>query len=239
MIKTTTIGEYLLPIRGLPALLDQTKKIYDLIGEGDGNSNDIMSVLQFKVKSESYYKNMEELRTFGLVEGESRNVRITTLGLRAISEDVVIKHSALVEAFDNFGLWKILRMRFGGVVNKEDLSEVLAEINNGEQLVDQRVERIMRAYVTDWTYLNAVGNASIRKESDETTRVSFERATQPPSEPVAQPKEPIGSISYPEYSQSPIQIKDELSYEIAQILLHEMGRRLGIEKKAVQSVLSA
>jgi hypothetical protein len=238
MIKTITIGEYSLPIHRLATLLDQTKKIYDLIGERDGNSNDVMSLLLFKVKSESYYRNMEELRMFGLVEGEARNVRVTPLGLRAISEDAIIKHRAVVETFDNFGLWKILRARFGGVVNEKDLSEVLAEINNGERLANHRVERIMRAYVTDWTYLNAVGNEAIRKQSDETARVSFEQASQPPQEPAIPPKEPIGSILYPEYSESPIQIKDELSYEIARKLLHEMGRRLGIEKKPTQTLLS-
>jgi predicted transcriptional regulator len=108
-----TIGKYSIPNRRLAVLLDQTKRIYDDIEEGNGNSTQIMDILKFKVKSPSYYTNMQDLRAFGLVQGQDKTIRITSVGLRAISEDATQKQAALEEVFDNFELWKKLRGRYG------------------------------------------------------------------------------------------------------------------------------
>ncbi len=227
------IGSYLIPNRRLAALLDQTKNIHDNIGEGHGNSTDIMTILNFKVKSPSYYTNMQDLRAFGLVQGQDKTIRITPLGLRAISEGTTQKQLALEEVFDHFELWKKLRERFGDSVEKNTLSEALAEITGVEQPDERTTESIRKAYLRDIEVLHLSGT---REKQDRAVNVLdiADKPTRERVKPNAQ-RDVVGYITYLEFSESPIQIKDELSYEIAQKLLKAMGERLGVEKKRIQT----
>jgi hypothetical protein len=230
------IGEYSIPNRRLAILLDQTKNIHDNIGEGNGNSADIMGILNFKVKSPSYYTNMQDLRAFSLVQGQDKNIRITPLGLRAISEDTT--QAVLEQVFDNFELWKKLRERFGNSVEHDTLSQTLAEITGAEPPDEKTTESIRKAYLKD---IEVLAKSATNQENQNRTTRLVEVADIPVLTTAKSnaPKGAIGYITYPEFSESPVQIKDELSYEIAVKILEAMGKRLDIGKKkeGVQSLL--
>jgi hypothetical protein len=233
-----TIGKYSIPNRRLAVLLDQTKSIHDSIGEGNGNSTDVMTILNFKVKSPSYYTNMQDLRAFGLVQGQDKNIRITLLGLRAISANTTQKQAVLEEVFDNFELWKKLRERFGDSVEHDILSQTLAEITGAEPPDEKTTESIRKAYLKD---IEVLAKSATNQENQNRTPRFVEVVPIPVLERAKSnaPRNVIGYITYPEFSESAVQIKDELSYEIAVKLLEAMKKRLGISKKkeGVQSLL--
>jgi hypothetical protein len=233
-----TIGKYSIPNRRLAILLDQTKNIHDNIGEGNGNSTDIMAILNFKVKSPSYYTNMQDLRAFGLVQGQDKTIRITPLGLRAISENTAQKQTVLEEVFDNFELWKKLRERFGNSVEHDTFSQTLAEITGVEPPDEKTTESIRKAYLKD---IGVLAKSATNQQNQNRTARFVEVADIPILETPQSnaPRNVIGYITYPEFSESPVQIKDELSYEIAVKLLEAMRKRLDIGKKkeGVQSLL--
>jgi hypothetical protein len=233
-----TIGKYSIPNRRLAILLDQTKNIHDNIGEGNGNSADIMGILNFKVKSPSYYTNMQDLRAFGLVQGQDKNIRITPLGLRAISEDTTqdTTQAVLEQVFDNFELWKKLRERFGNSVEHDTLSQTLAEITGAEPPDETTTESVRKAYLKDIQVLDGL---TTKQENQDGTVSVVEVANKPRRETAKSnaPRNVIGYITFPEFSASPVQIKDELSYVIALKLLDAMGKRLEIDNKQVQTLL--
>ncbi len=233
MFTPISIGGYKIPNRRLAKLFGQTEDIFNGIGEGDGDSTRIMSILSFEVKSPSYYQNRKDLETFGLVTGQGRKVRITPLGLQVIAKDETIKAAARKQVFDHFELWKKLRDRLEGSVEEGVFVKTLTEIT-GEVPDEKTALKIRKAYLSD---LQASGQSEAKSKSQSETVLVFEAPSQPKSDITtpAEPKRVVGYITFPEYSESPIQIKDQLSYEIAQKLLKEMGRQLGIEKKQVQT----
>jgi hypothetical protein len=240
-IKVIKLGPYSLPNRRFAILLDQTKRIYNEIGEGYGNNNQIMSILGFKAKSESFYKNTEDLRAFCLIEGRAKEIKITSLALRAIGKDAIQKRVALEKTFDNFGLWKKLRERYNSSSDLNDFSQALTDITGANPSDEKTIESIKRSYLDDLQFLNdQLSELSAAEQDNQSKMVSAQRPVKKPISGITElnaHKNTIGFITYPEYSASPIQIKDELSYEIAQKLLEAIGKQLGIVKKNIQTSL--
>jgi hypothetical protein len=237
MLTAFVIGEYTVPQYRLATLLDQTKKVYNKIREGKNvDTTNLLEALGFKATSQSYYRNRKELEMFGLVAGKAPNVKVTPLALRAIGEDTAEKQAALEEVFDNFELWKKLRERKQDFVDKESFWQALVAITGDHSRDNKTFEKFRKAYIDD---LHVLAQSETKPNNqDETSSVSEETDRLKSEVAVSTaPKKTIGSITYPEYSESPIQIKDELSYEIAQKLLNAIGEQLGIEKKPVQTLL--
>lgn len=245
-IALISLGPYSIPKRGLAELLDQTKQIYKEIGMGFGSNTQIMSILGYTAKSESFYKNTDDLEAFCLIEwrkkGRSKEISLTHLALRVIDEDiiqnVIQKHVALEKIFDSFELWKKLRERFNDSNELNGFSQALADIT-GEKPDEKIAESIKRSYRDDLKFLNdELSDFSATKQDNQNSMVSnFEVAKNLPSEVIeSSPKIAVGSITYPESGVS-IEIKDELSFEIAQMLLEAMRKQLGIAKKPTQTSL--
>ncbi len=239
MIIPTVIGTYTLPQHRLAVLLDQTKRVNDKILEGNLDTASLIKTLGFTATSQSYYRNRQELELFGLLEGKVPNIEITPLGLRAIGEDTTEKQAALEEVFDKFELWKELRERVNDSTDTQAFRQALIDITQDRSFHERTFEKFKKAYFED---LRFITQSKTEPTNDvethvETPPVSRETNILTPEIVTSAPKKPIGSITYPEYSDSPIQIKDELSYEIAQKLLEAMGNRLGIQRKQIQMKL--
>lgn len=235
MLTEFVIGEYTLPRYRLAALLDQTKRVYDKAREGKNvDTKNLLEALGFKATSQSYYSNRKELEMFGLLAGNAPNVKVTPLALRAIGGDTTEKQAALEQVFNTFELWKKLRERIQDPVDKESFWQALVAITGDHSRDKKTFEKCRKAYIEDLHVLAQSGTKV--NNQDETSSVSEE--TDKPKSEIAISialKKTIGSITYPEYSESPIQIKDEVSYEIAQKLLNEMGKQLRIQRKQIQT----
>jgi len=236
-IKIITLGSYVLPSRPLTELLNQTKEIYKEIGEGDGNNAQIMKALGNIATSESFYKNTADLQAFSLIEerkkGRSKLISLTPLALRAIVENVSQKRIALEQIFESFELWKKLRERFNDSSEPNDFSQALIDITGEKPPDEKTAESIKRSYRNDLKFLNDQLSGLSTIEQDNQSGMNIPAAAKEPQNEVVEsnaPKIVVGSITYPESGVS-IEIKDELSFEIAQMLLEAMRKRLGITKK--------
>lgn len=243
-IKIITLGSYVLPSRPLAELLNQTKKIYKEIGEGDGNNAQIMKALGNIATSESFYKNTADLQAFNLIEerkeGRSKLISLTPLALRAIAENISQKRIVLEQIFESFELWKKLRERFNDSSEPNDFSQALIDITGEKPPDEKTAESIKRSYHNDLKFLNdQLSGLSTIEQDNQSGMMNIPAAAKEPQNEVLESnalKIVVGSITYPESGVS-IEIKDELSFEIAQMLLEAMRKRLGITKKQIQTSL--
>lgn len=242
-ILITTLGPYTLPNYPLSKLFDQTTEIHEEIGEEPAGNTRIMSILGNKAASESFYKNRADLEAFGLIETSSRGrrleIRITPLALRAIEGDTVQRRTAIEDVFDRFELWKKLRERFTDANELSGFAQALEDIAEEGPPDEKTFERIKRSFHDDLQFLNDQLSGRSITQINPSEKVNIATvAKKLPSDVLesTMPKTVVGAISYPESGVS-IQIKDELSFEIAQMLLEAMRKRLGIAKKPMQRSL--
>jgi hypothetical protein len=243
MILIITLGPYTLPNYPLSKLLDQTKKIHEEIGEGPAGNTQIMTILGNKAASESFYKNRDDLEAFGLIEirtrGRRLEIQITPLAWRAIKGDTAERRRAIEDVFDRFELWKKLRERFTDHNELSGFAQVLEAVTEEKPPDDKTCERIEKRFHDDLQFLNGQLSGGPITQINESRKVSIVMPTKKPSSDVlesAMQKTVVGTITYFESGVS-IQIKDELSFEIAQMLLEAMRKQLGIAKKPMQTSL--
>jgi hypothetical protein len=120
----------------------------------------------------------------------------------------------------------------------EEVARAIREITGAEPPDEKTTESIRKAYLKD---IEVLAKSATNQENQNRTPRFVEVASIPVLERAKSntPRNVIGYITYPEFSESPVQIKDELSYEIAVKLLEAMRKRLDIGKKkeGVQSLL--
>ena len=239
-IAIITLGLYTLPNYPLSKLLGQTRKIHEEIGEGPAGNAQIMTILGNKAASESFYKNRDDLEAFGLIEiitrGRRLEIQITPLAWRAIEGDTVQRRRAIENVFDNFELWKKLRERFTDANELSGFAQVLEDVAEEKPPDENTCERIKRRFHDDLQFLNDQLSSRFITPINQNEKGAV--AEKLPSDILesALPKTVVGTVTYPESGVS-IQIKDELSFEIAQMLLEAMRKRLGIAKKPMQTSL--
>ena len=227
-----TIGNCTIPKYRLGLLLEQTEKLYRKFGAEETNSKAIAEELGYPRRSNPFYTKLKDFSTFGLLEGEGRSIRVTELGKKVIQQDNSNKREALDEIIRNIPLWDKLLNEYGTKIDKKGFSERLAEITNAELSdVQKQAEKIRRAYLDDVEYIKLTDTSTRLQESQkQDARTIPEQGT--PSigtQPIIS-KEAVGYVAFPEYHTS-IEIKDEISYDLAQQLLDAIGKKLGLAVK--------
>jgi hypothetical protein len=212
-------------------LVDALKKIYDKYkGEEATDHNTIAILIGHKSPSGPYYVRIASLRGYGLLE--KRGVKVTQLGKTiAYPRSDEERDTSFKEALLNIPLWKLFFTEFGVNLPKEKFWVDLQRIAGIEAPDAQKLENPVRnAYIGDAKNLKTVEKPAEPPEPQKgETRIKGSLGRINIMEPQAiTSAETIGYIGYPEYSQAPIEIKDIVSYEIAQKLLDAIGAKLGI-----------
>lgn len=236
------VGTFEIPdYRLTETLIDATKKIYDTYkSETAPDNNVVATLLGHKSASGAYLSKIASLRSYGLVE--KRGIKVTELGKRIVyptgEED---KNDAFNLAIFNIPLWKELYKNFGTILPKENFWANLNKITGLETPDSKKLEDPVRnAYIEDLKNLKTVEKPiqPPEKPNGETrTKGILDRTPRMESQIVVS-TQTIGYIGYPEYSQAPIEIKDAVSYEIAQKLLEAIGTKLGITATNQKKVVS-
>jgi hypothetical protein len=236
------VGNFQIPDYRLnDELVDALKKIYDKYKSDEATDhNTIAMLIGHKSPSGPYYMKIAALRNFGLLE--KRGVKITQLGKTIAyprAEDE--RDASFKEALLNVPLWKLFFTEFEVNLPKEKFWVDLQRIAGLEAPDAQNLENPVRnAYIGDLKNIKTVEKPvqPPEKPNGETRTKGILDRTRRMESQVVISTQTIGYIGYPEYSQAPIEIKDAVSYEIAQKLLEAIGIKLGITATNREKVVS-
>lgn len=221
--KTIIIGNCSIPKHRFGLLLEQTQKLYNKYHLEETNSEAIAATLDYTRRSNPFYAHLNDFISFGLLEGEGRSgYRVTELGKKAIQQDSVRRQEALEELIRNIPLWDRLLNEYGTKVDKATFSQRLAAITGAEPAeIQKRAEKIRRAYLDDIEYIKPTEASARLPASQQGSSSRQESFT------IAISREAAGYILFPEYHTS-IEIKDDISYNLAKQLLEAIGKKLGV-----------
>ncbi|GEM_PF-1078071 len=227
--RMITIGDCTIPKYRLGLLLEQTEKLHRKFGTKETNSKAIAETLGYPRRSNPFYAKLKDFESFGLLEGEGRGIRVTELGKKSIQQNNAHKREALEEIIRNIPLWDRLLNEYGTKIDKKGFSERLAGITNVElSEVQKQAEKIRRAYLDDVEYIRFADTSTRLQESQkqDAQTIPEQGNLGTGAQPIIS-KEATGYIAFPEYHTS-IEIKDEISYDLAKQLLDAIGKKLGL-----------
>jgi hypothetical protein len=224
MVSTAIeIGSYSIPKHRFGLLLRETQKLHDKYYLEETNSTDIAATLGYPQRNNPFYAKLNDFISFGLLEAGGRSsYRITELGEKAIQPDNVRQREACEELIRNIPLWDKLLNKYGTKIDKKTFSEHLAVIADAEPAdVKKLAETIRRAYLEDVEHIKSIEIPAKLPESQVQNSATREGFT------VSIPKEATGYIAFPDYHTT-IEIKDEISFNLAKQLLDAIGKKLGL-----------
>lgn len=248
------VGSYSYPLYRLNALLKDTRKIYETFGQKEVSRDHIAQILGQAADSGAFGQKLADLKAYGLLLGSHGNFRISEIGIKSTYGTISEKSEALDKAVKNIELWNAIFKKWGPDPNIEtfwlDLSEI-AGIERSES--KNKADSVRKAYTDDGKYLllnktpEETANLRTNDSSAESLGVNdgnsdmnaiivqnqaIENLVQPVNQPpTTQINIPIntkfvGYIGFPDYSKAPLEIKDEMSYQIAKQLLKAIKKKL-------------
>lgn len=227
------IGNYSIPTFRLAPLIEATKKIYEKFPNEEIGREDIAHLLGIKPSSGGFAQKMADMRSYGLISGRGTFV-VTKLGKDitfGTDDEKAIAHRQAVE---NIPLWKDLLDKEGVTLDKGDFWVVLRKITNAEAFdAQKKADSVRKAYMSDVANIKTVEkpvetSVSTPQQGEATGRSDVGM------EPVQTSTGSIGYIGFPEYSRAPIEIKDEVSYNIAKQFLDAIGQKLKAKQEETE-----
>lgn len=230
------IGTYTIPNNRLKDLIEDAKKVYEKFPNEEIESEFIAHSINNSPTSGSFKQKLADLRTYGLLEGRGK-IRISELGKKVTYGHEDEKREAFEKIIRNIPLWGIFLDKYGLSIKEDNFWVDLAKITGLERPESQnKADWVRKSYLEDIRYYKPVEKAQ---------ELGLEKSNQP--ERVFEPSNKsenkmetpqftqntinaIGYIGFPEYSKAPIEIKDDMSYNIAKQLLEAIGNKLR-EKK--------
>jgi hypothetical protein len=214
------IGKMVVPNFRLEFLLPALKKIDGTFKGEDGSKQDIADILEHEPKSGTLAQKIGDFKTYGLLEGRKDKLAVTELGKRAVSADESERNQAIQEAVKHVPLWSIFLSKYGTSIGKEHFAVTLRRDTGAEQSVAEKNAKFVRnAYLKDVSLIKSVGEPKTAPESGETADVTAVDRTWKMEAQSTDVKTASGYIWYPAYGRSPIEIKDDLSFAIAEKVL--------------------
>jgi hypothetical protein len=223
------IGSYTIPNNRLKDLIEDTKRIYEKFPSEEVEAEFIAHTIGNSPKSGSFRQKLADLRSYGLLEGRGK-IRVSELGKTITYGHASEKIEAFEKILKNIPLWGIFLDRYGISIKEDSFWVDLAKITGVERpLAQNKAEWVRKIYMEDARYLDIVKKPLESSDSNpkENDRIENKESSQPPQIVT----NAIGYIGFPEYSKAPIEIKDEISYNIAKQLLEAIGKKLK-EKEA-------
>ncbi len=226
------LGNTSYPTNRLIKLLDMVEKIYSDIGERPVTSEYIAEILEYGPRSGTFLQRMADLRSYGLIEGKRKNVHISKLAIMATLGSENEKNRALDKAVRNVDLWKKLFDRCGKNPIKDSFWLDLQQITEIDKITAQKhSDRVRKAYLSDIEHIiednseeETLHEEIDRPESSHTEKLEgINHSDIPPSQ---NRTNVAGCIWVPEYSNSPIMIKDEISLQIAELYFEAIRRKI-------------
>ena len=135
-------------------------------------------------------------------------------------------------AVRNVPLWGIFLKKYGTSIGKEHFAVNLRRDTGAEQSVAEKNAKFVRnAYLQDVGLIESVGEPKMALQAEEVSDAkAADRTWKMEAKPTSL-KKAIGYIWYPEYGQSPIEIKDDLSFAIAEKLLEAIRLDLKLRQE--------
>lgn len=223
------IGKYSIPKFRLPSMLMAVQKIYDKFEGGDISPSLIAGLLGQPITSGGFLQKLADMRSYGLIVGRG-SVKVSDIGKKVTHpENEEEKTLALKTAICNIELWDVLFTRFGVALPEDDFWLDLKQITGAEAPeAKEKAMFIRKAYLDDIGLLKVSETPKTPVSNNAIYRGGVASA------PTQASSGAIGYIGFPEYSKSPIEIKDEVSYNIAKQILDAIGKKLK-EKESEKS----
>lgn len=229
------IGKYSIPRFHLDSLLVATKKIYEQFNSDEVSSQDIAPILGLKASSGGFLQKLADLRSYGLIEGRKDKITVSELGKKATYGDDSEQTSAFEELVRNIPLWGKFLSKYGTSIKEENFWVDLARITGAERLdAKKKATAIRKAYLDDVKYIKSVGEPKTTPESDETVDAKAVDRTWKMEAQSTDLRKASGYIWYPEYGQSPIEIRDDLSFAIAEKVMEAI--RLDLQRRQKETL---
>lgn len=224
------IGKYSIPkFRLHPTLLNEVKKTYDKFEGGDVSPSLIADLLGQKITSGGFLQKLADMKAYGLISGRGK-LKVSDLGKKiAYPVNEEEKMMALEVAIRSIELWDLLFNKFGASLPEHNFWVDLKQITGAESPEAQTKANLIRKAYLDDVGLLKMGELSKNPVSSDVTYLGGLEST-----PAQTSGGSIGYIGFPEYSKSPIEIKDEVSYNIAKQILDAIGKKLK-EKESEKS----
>jgi hypothetical protein len=233
------IGSYTIPNNRLRTLIEDAKKVYEKFPNEEVEAEFIAHTLDNSPTSGAFKQKLADLRSYGLLEGRGK-IRISELGKKVTYGHEDEKREAFEKIIKNIPLWGIFFDKYGVSIKEDNFWVDLAKITGLERPESQnKAEWVRKAYLDDVRYYKPVEKAQEsglgQENQPERVPMSIDRReTQMETQQFSQNTiNAIGYIGFPEYSKAPIEIKDELSYNIAKQLLEAIGNKLKEKTKEV------
>lgn len=226
------IGKMVVPNFRLEFLLPALKKIDSTFKGEEGSRQDIADILDQEVKSGTLSQKIGDFKTYGLLEGRKDKIAVTELGKRAVSSDEAERNQAVEEAVMHIPLWSLFLRKYGKSIGKEHFAVTLRRDTGAAQSVAEKNAKFVRnAYLKDVRLIQSVDEPKTPPESDDMLETKAVDRTWHMESKSNDLKKASGYIWYPEYGQSPIEIKDELSFAIAEKVLEAISLDLKRRQK--------
>lgn len=229
------IGKYSIPRFHLDSMLVATRKIYEQFNSDEISAEDIAPILGQKASSGGFLQKLADLRSYGLIEGKKDKIIVSELGKKATYGDDSEQTSAFEELVRNIPLWSKFLSKYGTSIKEENFWVDLARITGADRLESKKkAPAIRKAYLDDVKYTKSAGEPQTTLESGVVEGETAADRTWKMQVQSTAVKKASGYIWYPEYGQSPIEIKDDLSFAIAEKVLEAI--KLDLKKKQKETV---
>lgn len=229
------VGSFIIPKYRLSVLLENLKAINQTIQDENRDSIEkekIALVIGHLLTSGGFNQKVADMKHFGLLEIVQGRFFLTNTAKDILSDNEIIRKNGIQSSILNIKLWKILWEKFQNEIDFSRLRReivIITGLDSDSQ--DHKLTKIADQYLSDISCFTEVKITDNQSISSEPTRIrSYDNFQN--SQNRESTSEIVGFIEYPEYSKAPIEIKDALSYQIAEHLLKAMKEKL--RKKGVR-----
>jgi len=232
-LHSMKIGNYSVPNYRLDFLIVETKEIYDNFKKERFSKRDIAEILKHDIKSGTLAQKIADLRSYRLIEGRVDENSVSELGFKIVyGVDETERNAAIEQAVRNIKLWDKLLAKYGTSIKEENFEIVLRRDTEADPIDAKKKAKFIRnAYLEDVKLIKNVGEPKKPPQDLESGDIKTRDRIWNMEIEGKNLDEPSGYIWYPKYGRAPTEIRDDLSYAIAEKVLEAIKVDLERKKK--------